>query len=112
MRLFSKAMVLFGAFGMLTSCGGKDYSSNKYIQESTTYYQVTSMENYFTFHKDGTGKLQLDKYTYDLVFEMTSDTAASLEWNKAKMGSGIFSTNPNGYKEFSWSGKTYVCYAK
>ena len=112
MRLFSKAMVLTGAFCMLASCGAKDYSSNKYIQGSTTYYQVTSMENYFTFRKDGTGKLQLDKYTYDLVFEMTSDTTASLGWNKAKMGSGTFSTNSNGYKEFSWSGKTYVCYSK
>lgn len=113
MKAISKPILLCGVLCMLASCGGaKDYSSNKYIQESTSYYEVLHMENYFEFKKDGTGKLQLDKYTYDLTFELSGETTVTLQSDKMKMGSGTFSMSSNGYRQFSWNGKSYTSYAK
>ena len=110
MKAISKVTMTLGALLLLTSCGGKDYSSNKYIGESTTYYQLLNTQNYFTFKKDGTGKLKLDTYTYDLKFDLTSETSVSMEWGGAKMGTGTFKTDTNGKRTFTWSGKQYLAY--
>lgn len=96
----------------LASCGGKDYSSNQYIKESTTYYQLLKSENYFTFNKDGTGKLQLDKFTYNLKFDIRDETYVAIQWEEVKMGDGTFSISSTGYRQFSWSGNTFTSYSK
>ena len=112
MRTISRPVLLCGLLCMLVSCGGgaKDYSSNKFIQESSTYHEFTHSENYFVFKKDGTGKLQLDKYTYELTFELSGETSVTLQSNEMKMGSGTFSETTSGKRQFSWNSKTYLAY--
>ena len=104
-----RCIVLLGISLLLVSCGGKDYSSNQFIRESTTYFQVLHAGNYFLFRKDGTGQWNADGNSFDLTFTLKGDSSVEMEYGGTKMGVGTFSVSAtSGKYNFTWNGKTYT----